>query len=69
VPLHDLEYGESRFKNYTQCKCLKGGKIIFKLLDLKSHWHHSQAGMTMNGIRPRPTMKPPIIAFLRVQVG
>ena len=47
-----------------------GGKIIFKLvLELKSNGGHSQAGMMMNGIMPRPAMKPLMVAFLRVPVG
>jgi hypothetical protein len=53
-----------------QSPCIVGEKIIFKLvLELKSNEGHSQAGMTMNGIRPRPAMKPLMVAFLRVRVG
>jgi hypothetical protein len=38
--------------------------MILKLvLELKSRGHHSQAGITMNGIMPRPAMKrrPPAL--------
>jgi hypothetical protein len=45
-------------------------KIILKLvLELKSRGHHSQAGITMNGIMPRPAMKRLMVAFLRVPGG
>jgi hypothetical protein len=46
------------------------GKIILKLaLDLKSHGHHSQAGITMNKFKPKPTLERLIVAFLRVPGG
>lgn len=47
-----------------------GGKTILKLvLELKSHGHHSQAGITMHKIRPKPSMKRLIVARLWVPNG
>jgi hypothetical protein len=61
---------DQRRGGLSRGQCLVGGKIIFKLvLELKSNEGHSQAGMMMNGIMPRPAMKPLMVAFLRVQVG
>jgi hypothetical protein len=63
------ECGEGRFKNYTQSTPERGKDNLKLVLELESHGHHSQAGMTMNGIMPRPAMKRLMEAFLRVPSG